>query len=141
MVSYNTIKDIIHFKTTFKISVKTNYVVLTLPTILDYHITIYEDQWDYYADFTGFEYYLFHISSNDTLHRCSTYYWVDIHTMDIVNIPPKYFRYEQESYDMYSSTRKSCESNDSVKILLQKFEKLLKYLKKYSKYHKKHNNI
>jgi len=130
MVSYNTIKDIVHHKTLFEISIKSNYIVLSIPSIVDYHITIYKDQWDFYVDFTGFEYYLFHISSNNSINRCSTYYWVDIHTMKIIDIPPKYFRYEQKSYDMYSSTRESCEANNKIKLLLRNFEKILKYLKK-----------
>lgn len=128
MISYSDIKDIAHIKSPFKISIKSDYLVLTLPLMIDYHITIYEDQWDFYSDFTGFEYYLFHISSNDTKNRCSTYYWVDVYDLSIVDIPPSYFRYEQETYDMYSSTRKRCKPNRVIDILLDTFERVLKYM-------------
>ena len=56
MVTYNNIKDIVNIKTPFKISIKSNYLVLSIPKISEYHITVYENQWDYYSDFTDFEY-------------------------------------------------------------------------------------
>mgnify|MGYP003445655108 FL=1 len=138
MVTYNNIKDIVNIKTPFKISIKSNYLVLSIPKISEYHITVYENQWDYYSDFTDFEYYLFHISSNSTENRCSTYYWVKTSGLNIVDIPSNYFRYEQETYDMFSSTRKKCNKNESIFLLLSMFEHALKQLKKYLKSRKKH---
>jgi hypothetical protein len=130
MITYDDIKHLKNLDISLKVSIKVNYVVLTMQDVNDYHITIYEEQWDYYSDLTGFKYYLFHISSNNMDNRCSTYFWVDIENLDIIDIPPRYFKYDQSNFDMYASTRSKCITTSSITKLKDIFNKTLLFLSK-----------
>jgi hypothetical protein len=109
--------------TKFRLYTKKDYFMVQF-FHADYHITIYSDQWDLYQKQTGLPYHLFHISSNKIDPKCSTYFWVDIHTNQIKHIPSKYFLYGQESYGYNKSTRFPCEYY-LIKPLLKRFQKLL----------------
>ncbi|MEM3062449.1 MAG: hypothetical protein QW303_02735 [Nitrososphaerota archaeon] len=108
-----------HFTT-----IKKNYFIIMFPN-LNYHITVFRDQWDDYQKITGMPYHLFHISSNRENNRCSSYFWVDKYDLRIKKIPRKYFKYSQPEYSFYGSTRNACRSL-SIKHILRVFQKILK---------------
>lgn len=103
--------------------VKDKYVMVQIPNF-DYHITIFRDQWDDYKDVTNRNYHLFHITSNNPNIKCSTYFFVDLYSNRIKKIPDKYFKYEQDSYGFYSSTRSPC-SYKLIKPAIKLFQKIL----------------
>lgn len=92
----------------------------------NYHITIYQDQWDDYEWITRKPYYLFHVSSNSSnnLDRCSSYFWVNKTNYHIRKIPSKYFMYNQPTFDFMSSTRNPCKLSEIIP-LLKKFQKII----------------
>lgn len=106
------------------ITTKGHYFVIKIPGI-NYHLTVFQDQWDDYASQMGKPYHLFHISSDENKNRCSSYFWIGIKDHLIYHIPKKYFKYEQDSFGTDRSTRKSCEFND-VKPILKMFKNILK---------------
>lgn len=110
------------------ISIKKNYLIIIFPN-LNYHITVFKDQWDDYQKVTDLPYHLFHISSNNVDNRCSSYFWVNKYNLHIKNIPKNYFKYNQPDYSFYGSTRNMCSSN-SIKHMLQVFQKILKVVNK-----------
>lgn len=106
------------------ISIKKDYSVLTNPEIPNYHITIYRDQWNEYSSIIGKPYHLFHVSSNNTDNRCSSYFWVHEKKLTIQMIPKSYFQYNQPTYSFTSSTRSKC-SRMKIISLLNYFQSLL----------------
>jgi len=130
MITYNELISFLKKQHSYPVSVKKKYVVIIIPN-KKYHITIFEDQWDDYTNITGLPYHLFHISSDNEENRCSSYFWVDRSTNRIKNIPHKFFKYNQETYNFYSSTRNPCNYSD-IKFLLKKFQKIIKKID-YSK--------
>ncbi|ANB50374.1 hypothetical protein [Powai lake megavirus] len=107
----------------YKISIREKYFVIYFPNC-DYHITIYQDQWNEYEYYTGHPYHLFHISSNNDNNKCSSYFWVDKINYYIHKIPNKYFSYGQLTYGYTSSTRNPCDYR-KIKPLLYFFQKNL----------------
>ena len=135
---YNNLIEYLQGIGSINTSVKSNYIVISFKRS-SHHITIFKDQWDDYThDMTSNNgrYHLFHISSNKETNKCSTYFWVDRNTLAIKEIPSRYFKYEQPSYDFNSSTRRSCENKNVYKILYF-FQKILFYIKGKIKYLKK----
>jgi len=109
-------------KKSFSIHVKDIYTIIQFHNY-DYHITIYQDQWDDYKIETKLPYYLFHITSGHSS-KCSTYFWVDIATNLISPIPDTHFQYNQTDYDFYRSTRSPCDPKP-LKYGLKRFQKLI----------------
>ena len=110
-------------QTKFTIQVKDIYMMIQIPKY-EYHITIFRDQWDQFRDETDLNYYLFHVSSEKTDPKCSTYFWVDMETNLIKKIPAEYFAYGQEKFSMKSSTRMPCDY-ELIKDVVSKFQKIL----------------
>ena len=117
MVSYRSLINELKRQHKYPISIKSNFTVVTIPGI-DYHITIFQDQWDDYQKTSGKPYHLFHVSSNKEDNRCSSYFWVGRYTMHIKKIPRKYFSYNQPSYSFFSSTRNPCHLRDIQRLLV-----------------------
>lgn len=111
----------------YKLSTKNFYFVIIIPNV-NYHISIFKDQWDNYETVSGKPYYLFHISSNNENARCSSYFWARKSDLKIKKIPPKYFKYNQYSYDFFASTRSQCSYVEIEKIILC-FQNLLNLFK------------
>jgi len=107
----------------YPITIKPKYSVITVPGN-NYHITIFQDQWDDYENTSGKPYYLFHVSSNNEIDRCSSYFWVDKNSLRIKRIPQKYFMYVQPTYSFHSSTRNPCHLGE-IKNVLKKFQTIL----------------
>ena len=136
MISYNDLLIFIinyikysrYNKKFFDIIIKEKYSVIVFSNSL-YHVTIFQDQWDYYETISGKPYYLFHISMNETLNKCSSYFWVDKSDLKIFQIPSDFFTYNQASYDFFSSTRSPCKIEKIWKVL-KKFQKILNIIKK-----------
>lgn len=112
----------------YKLIKKKIYSIIVIPES-DYHISIFQEQWDNYEAISSKPYYLFHISSNNEIDRCSSYFWVDKFSLKIKKIPSSYFKYNQASYDFFSSTRSSC-TYENIKTSLICFQKLLNTFKK-----------
>lgn len=110
-------------QTKFVVDTKELYTMVKIPKY-DYHITIYKYQWDDFRNKTNFNYYLFHISSETTTPKCSTYFWIDMENNLIKKIPTEHFSYGQDKFSMQSSTRKPCEYN-LIEPVVKKFQKLL----------------
>ena len=122
-INYDKIKEFLMQNSSYLFSIKSQYMVISVPNT-NYHITIYKDQWDDYENISGKPYHLFHISSNIEDNRCSTYFWVDSLNNRIKHIPSKYFKYNQSSFDFFSSRRNSCKL-ESIRYLLDFFQKFL----------------
>ncbi len=128
LCSYN---ELINFLTSrqnisdfkYKLIKKKIYSVITIPDT-KYHISIFQDQWNNYESISNKPYYLFHISSNNEIDRCSSYFWVDKFDLKIKKIPNTYFKYNQPMYDFFSSTRNNCDYN-KIKYILTQFQKML----------------
>jgi len=123
MLSYNALVHHLKNQHMFPVSIKKNYSVIMVPGT-DYHITIFNDQWDNYEIISGKPYHLFHISSDNELNRCSSYFWVSKYTNKVKKIPRQYFMYNQPNYTFFSSTRSPCHLWD-VKPLLKIFQNIL----------------
>lgn len=87
---------------------------------LPFHITIFKDQWDDYPDK---RFHLFHITHEEDDKKCSSYFWIT-NFLKIKNIPPNKFKYNQEDYSMFSSSRSYCK-NKAIKVIKINFQKLL----------------
>lgn len=109
------------------VKVKTNYTIIMIPG-MNYHVSIFREQWDDYEKESGKPYYLFHISSNNEKDRCSSYFWVSKNKNIIKKIPREYFLYNQINYTFFSSTRGPCYLWD-IKPLLKIFQKILNVIK------------
>lgn len=106
-----------------QITIKKNYLVIC-PIGQKYHITVFKDQWNDYKKVTKMDYHLFHISTNATESKCSSYFWVDTDTYQILNIPPKYFKYNKNYFSFYTSTRQPCDLRE-IRPVKYYFQKLL----------------
>lgn len=115
-MSYNRLLKYLKKQSDLKVTIKPIYLVITMPNE-NHHITIYQDQWDLYQSVTELPYHMFHISSNDTENRCSSYFWVDKYTLEIKPIPSKYFSYDQENYSFFGSTRKPCRVEKIIPLI------------------------
>lgn len=122
-ILYDELIEFIRNKTPYHISIKKNYSIITLPNI-QYHVTIFQDQWDNYQEKINLDKHLFHISSDKIDNRCSSYFWVDMNNHKIQKIPEEYFSYGQEDFSFNKSTRQPCNLNE-IKILLKIFQKIL----------------
>lgn len=122
MPSYQTLINYLK-QQQYRFSIKSGYFVVAVNG-LDYHITVYQDQWDDYEEVTGNKYHLFHISSEQQLNRCSSYFWVSKQDNRIKKIPPQYFSYNQPSYNFTASTRSPCQLED-IDTLLKIFQQIL----------------
>lgn len=127
MLTYQELTNSLKNKYKYIVSIKPIYTVITIPNT-NYHITIYEDQWNNYQENTGKPYHLFHISSNNENNRCSSYFWVDMMTHRIKKIPRKYFSYNQLLYSLSSSTRSPCHLSDITQLLVV-FQKMINEIK------------
>lgn len=123
MLSYQTLIKYLRDQHDYPVSIKKYYCVIMVPGI-DYHITIYEDQWDRYEEISNKPYYLFHVSSNNENNRCSSYFWVNKYNHIIKKIPRNFFMYNQPKYSFFSSTRNPCHLRD-ISILLKTFQRIL----------------
>jgi hypothetical protein len=132
---YKRLINIIKRGTNYKLVIKKEYSVLLI--CKNFHISIFQDQWDNYEKLVNMPYYLFHVSSNESTGKCSTYFWVDKETLQIKNIPDKFFKYESETYDHTKSTRSKCKFID-IKPSIKKFQKIL-LIAKYSDERTKRN--
>ena len=124
MLSYNKLISYLKNQDEYMYSVKPLYVVVYIPR-MQYHITIYQDQWDEYENVSNKPYHLFHISSNKEFNRCSSYFWVDKNNHRISKIPIKYFTYNQPIFNFFTSTRNSCKPSDVLIPLLKVFQKII----------------
>lgn len=113
-------------QTKFTVDIKELYTMVKIPTY-DYHITIYKYQWDDFRTKMNFNYYLFHISSETTVPKCSTYFWVDMENNLIKKIPTEHFSYGQDKFGMNSSTRQPC-NYELIQPVIKKFQKILLYV-------------
>jgi hypothetical protein len=129
-ITYDDIVEFLRNQKKFSFSVKKNYMVINVPRT-NYHITVFQDQWDDYYKETKLPYHLFHISSEDKNNRCSSYFWVNFQNK-VVSIPPKYFRYNQPNYSFFSSTRFPCNIRE-IKHHLKVFSKILMLTSFYKK--------
>lgn len=105
------------------LTIKPEYFVINKPGS-QYHITVYQNQWDDYEKEIAKPYHLFHISSNRVENRCSSYFWVNRITYKIRSIPTKYFKYNQNKYSLTTSTRSPCLLKDILRTL-RYFQKIL----------------
>lgn len=121
MISYQKLLKYLKKQRKYRISIKKNYFVIAMQ---NYHITVFQDQWDDYEKTINEPYHLFHISSNNEQNRCSSYFWVDKKNYQIQNIPSEYFSYGQPNYSFTSSTRTPCILTD-IQKLLDVFQTLL----------------
>uniref|UniRef100_A0A6G6AAM8 Uncharacterized protein n=1 Tax=Borely moumouvirus TaxID=2712067 RepID=A0A6G6AAM8_9VIRU len=128
-ISYRTLLKNLPKINNIMLSIKNNYLIITLPNN-NYHITIFEDQWDDYQKKMNKPYHLFHISSNNIDHKCSSYFWVYKKNYKLYKIPNKYFEYNQPSYSFTSSTRNPCPYS-RIKKLLSYFERILSSMYTY----------
>ncbi len=87
---------------------------------MPFHITFFKDQWDDYPDK---RFHLFHITHEDEYKKCSSYFWITNY-LKIKNIPSTKFKYKQEDFSMFSSTRDYCKDK-AVKVIRVNFQKLL----------------
>lgn len=127
MITYQNLIKILSKQKYFKLRIKDKYLILRpIDKIAksNYHITIYQDQWDDYRKITKMPYYLFHISSNSIENKCSSYFRISIRKNKIGSIPNKYFKYNQPTYSFYQSTRFPCKISD-IYLLLKYFQKIL----------------
>lgn len=102
-----------------RITIHPTYLMIHVKN-LPFHITIFKDQWNEYPNK---KYHLFHITHEDESDKCSSYFWVTNH-LKIKNIPPSKFKYGQEDYSMFSSTRNYC-TDKAIKVIRVNFQKLL----------------
>ena len=121
--SYQTLLKYLQNQHDYPISVKSNYCVIIIPG-LNYHITIFQDQWDRYEEVSDKPYYLFHISSTTDIKKCSSYFWVEKYNKHIKKIPKHYFLYNQQNYSFFSSTRSPCHLRNMDK-LIKIFQRIL----------------
>ncbi|AAV50963.1 hypothetical protein [Acanthamoeba castellanii mimivirus] len=128
IITYKLLRNYLLDQDKYHITVKNNYLVISVPDI-DYHVTVFQDQWDDYFKFTKKPYHLFHISSNSEINKCSSYFWVGLYENRIQNIPRKYFKYNQDEYNFYSSTRSPCVLKE-LTLLLKHFQYILNKIKK-----------
>lgn len=131
MLTYNQLLAILKSLNdpTIIVITKPKYFMITTPNNM-YHITVFQDQWNEYEAISHQPYHLFHVSSNQEIDRCSSYFWVCKKSYKINNIPEKLFAYKQPEYSFFSSTRSPCKF-DNIKILLKKFQIILFNVKKY----------
>lgn len=129
-LSYQKLLRYLRNQYDYPINIKSNYTVINIPET-NFHVTIFKDQWDDYHKVSRLPYYLFHISSDDSQNtsnaagiKCSSYFWVDKRSNKIKNIPRKYFKYNQPTFDFFSSTRSPCRLRD-IRYLLMIFQKIL----------------
>jgi hypothetical protein len=122
-LSYQLLINYLQHQHDYPISLKSNYCVIIIPGT-DYHITIYQDQWDRYEEVSRKPYHLFHISLNAEIGRCSSYFWVNKYSYRVKKIPRNYFLYNQPSYSFFSSTRSPCHLRNIIG-LLKIFQKIL----------------
>lgn len=123
MIPYQKLLKYLKRQHYYPVSVKKKYLVISVPGS-KYHITVFQDQWDNYEKIAEKPYHLFHISSDETEKRCSSYFWVNKRNYRIQNIPRNFFLYNQPEYSFFSSTRSPCELR-SIQPLLKIFQKLL----------------
>lgn len=121
MLSYQILINYLQNHRRYNTNIKPNYCVITG---INYHITIFKDQWDNYESISGKPYHLFHISSDENQNRCSSYFWVNNNDYKIKKIPKKYFSYNQPTYTFFSSTRFPCHLYN-IDDLLKLFQKIL----------------
>lgn len=114
MISYYFLSNYL-YNNKIKCSINNEYIIIFYGQ--KYHITIFQDQWDEYHNITNLPYYLFHVSSNRKINRCSRYYWVSKKKLKIQDIPKKYFKYQSSNYSYYSSTRQKCNRHDVIGIV------------------------
>jgi hypothetical protein len=124
IISYSELISNLQCQTEYSINIKPLYCVIIIPKS-QFHITIFQDQWDMYEHVTGLPFHLFHISNNDEKNRCSSYFWVDKNTYRLKYIPAEYFSYDQPNFSFFASTRKPCDIT-KIKIILKIFQKILK---------------
>jgi hypothetical protein len=126
MITYKQLVESLQKQNRYDIVIKKNYIVINIPGY-NYHITIFEDQWNEYWLAVNSDYHLFHISSNDSNNtKCSSYFRVDFNG-NIHNIPAKMFLYNQDHFSFFASTRSPCNYKE-IKPILIKFQKLLKLI-------------
>ena len=107
-------------KTVFsRITIYPTYFMLHVRNV-PFHITVFKDQWDEYPDK---RYHLFHITHENDDKKCSSYFWIDNY-LKIKNIPKNKFRYNQEDFSMFASTRGYCKDK-AVKVIRINFQRLL----------------
>lgn len=124
MITYEQLLAYLKQQKEYPFSIRKNYFVI-IPRGSRYHVTVFQDQWDEYEKVTGMSNHLFHISSDSDDDRCSSYFWVDKNDYRIKNIPNKYFKYNQPTYDYYSSTRNPCQFKE-IKFILKIFQRILR---------------
>ena len=78
-------------------------------------------KWNHYPNR---KYALFHITHEKSYDKCSIYFWIDKRKLRIKKIPKEKFKYNQESFSMYSSTRSKCEDKH-IKVIIKNFQRLL----------------
>ena len=124
MITYEQLLSYLKQQREYPTSIRKNYFVVIVRGS-KYHVTVFQDQWNEYENVTGQPYHLFHISSDDEANRCSSYFWVDKQTYRIKKIPAQYFKYNQPTYDYFSSTRSPCSFSD-IKFILKIFQRILR---------------
>lgn len=128
MVSYQLLVDYLTNQDKYLTNIRNKYSVILVPNS-DYHVTIFRDQWDNYEIVSGKPYYLFHISSDEQINRCSSYFWVNKKTLQIENISSGFFMYNQPTYNFFSSTRNPCLFYN-IEPILDIFQEILDSIKK-----------
>lgn len=123
MITYEQLSAYLKKQHEYPVSFRKNYFVIMVRGT-KYHITVFQDQWNDYEKVTTLPFHLFHISSDSEENRCSSYFWVDRNTYKIRRIPGEFFKYNQPSYDFYSSTRSRCQLRE-ISPLLKVFQRIL----------------
>jgi len=125
LIAYDKILSIIkdHLKNTIftGIAIRKGYFVLNTrrdQPYSDYHITIFQDQWDEYKSPSKLRARLFHITHEKT--KCSAYYLVNTN-LKVQEIPNNDFLYEQPDFSHSASTREKC-IDDIIKTINKEFD-------------------
>lgn len=125
LIAYNRIlpiiKNYLNHTIFTGIAIRKGYFVLnTKPNqeYSDYHVTIFQDQWDEYQSPSKLTARLFHITHEKT--KCSAYYIVNS-DIQVQDIPKDDFKYEQPDFSHSASTREKC-TDDIIKVINKQFE-------------------
>lgn len=117
LLSYNhLLKNLVNFSV--NVTVKPQYFLIKIKGT-KFHISIYFDQWDYYHVFRKKYERLFHITDEEL--GCSRYYILD-NKLRISE--PANFKYEQDDFGYFKSTRKRC-MDKSIDRIIKNFSRLI----------------
>lgn len=104
--------------TKINVNFKNEYFIISVKKS-NYHVSVFKDQWDLYHLFSKKKQKLFHITKDEP--KCSIYFTIDD---DMKIKQPDNFRYNQEKYNFFASTRNKCD-DVVLKKIVDQFEIIL----------------